>query len=216
LSEYVISYTTAVFSRLGRAMYREEVVAKALREHREKLSSELTRNRSRQKELVEHLAEHQLAIRTLSTLVHGRAAQAQPVAPALPPPERLAAARVPESVQEPSAATAVEVPSIQIIEKRGYSRDKLKIVAFPFMQARFGEEPFEVSKVRDLLDEIETEVTHTYEAAWNLCNDLLRDGKLKQAAVRNLPKGIVRLFVLRDNSKNHRPAAQQSPALAGR
>ncbi len=198
----------------GRAMYREEVVAKALREHREKLSSELTRNRIRQKELSEHLAEHHLSIRTLSTLVHGRAQQAQPVALVVHPPEPAAAWRVAVPVHAPMASPATEAPTIRVAERKGYTREKLKIVAFPFMQARFGEEPFEVSKVRDLLDEIEAEVTHTYEAAWNLCNDLLREGKLRQSAIKSLPKGIVRLFVLRNNSKSNRPAAQAGSALA--
>ena len=83
-------------------------------------------------------------------------------------------------------------------------------MAFPFITSRFSEEPFEVSKIRDLMDELEPEISHTYEAAWNLCNDLLREGKLKQAGLRRLPKGIVRLFMLK-TATNNRPATDVAP-----
>ena len=192
-------------------MYREEVIAKALREHREKLNAELQKNKSRQKELSERMAEHQLEIRTLSTLVmtkssptgHGVPAQQSVPAAATPP----AALSSQESVRP--ADTVTSVPG-----RKGYARDKLKAVAFPFIQSRFSGEPFEVSRVRDLLDELEPEVSHTYEAAWNLCNDLLREGKLKQAGIRRLPKGIVRLFVLKSPAAGNRPAAKPNTALA--
>jgi hypothetical protein len=192
-------------------MYREEVIAKALREHREKLNAELLKNRSRQKELNEHLTEHQLAIRTLSTLVKGKSSPTERTTPGQVP---LPTAAPPVGVTTaPAAARPAEV-AVWAPERKGYTRDKLKAVAFPHIQSRFANEPFEVSKVRDLLDELEPEVSHTYEAAWNLCNDMLREGKLKQAGIRKLPKGIVRLFVLKSSAAGNRPAAKANTVLA--
>ncbi len=193
------------------AMYREEVIAKALREHRDKLNAELTKNKNRQKELHEHLAEHQLAIRTLSTLVKVRT---QPELPHAAEHERTVASAPGAPILEMPVAREPVQTFVRATDRKGWSRDKLKSVAFPYIQSRFTEEPFEVSKVRDLLDELEPEVSHTYEAAWNLCNDLLREGKLKQAGIRRLPKGIVRLFTLRSAPVNNRPPAQQSSMLA--
>jgi len=192
-------------------MYREEVIAKALREHREKLNAELQKNKIRQKELNEHLAEHQLAIRTLSSLVKGKSQ----------PSEQVTTAQVQGTGEAPSTAAAppqdASRPSeaaIHITERKGYTRDKLKSVVFPHIQSRFADEPFEVSRVRDILDELEPEVSHTYEAAWNICNDLLREGKLKQAGIKRLPKGIVRLFVLKSAPARPRPAAKEDTVLA--
>lgn len=205
------SYTSTDFTSSGRAMYREEVIAKALREHREKLNAELQKNRSRQKDLNEHLAEHQLAIRTLSTLVKGKSSPAERTTPGqvpLPTAAPFAAPIHPQDAVRPVEAVA------RAPERRGYTRDKLKAVTFPHIQSRFADEPFEVSKVRDLLDELEPEVSHTYEAAWNLCNDMLREGKLKQAGIRKLPKGIVRLFVLKSSAAGNRPAAKANTVLA--
>jgi hypothetical protein len=192
-------------------MYREEVIAKALREHREKLNSELLKNRSRQKELSERLAEYQLAIRTLSTLVSSKS---QPAEQAIPPPSvTRSAVREEAATAPPSAAPRPEVV-FRASERKSLSRDKLKAAAFPHIQSRFADEPFEVSTVRDLLDELEPEVSHTYEAAWNLCNDLLREGKLKQAGLRKLPKGIVRLFVLKTPMAGNRPVPKADTVLA--
>lgn len=193
------------------AMYREEVIAKALREHRDKLSAELTRNKNRQKELNEHLAEHQLAIRTLSTLVRVRT---QPELPHAAEHERTVASASVASILEMPVAREPVQTFVRATDRKGWSREKLKSVAFPYIQSRFAAEPFEVSKVRDLLDELEPEVSHTYESAWNLCNDLLREGKLKQAGIRRLPKGIVRLFTLRSAPVINRPPVQQNSTLA--
>jgi hypothetical protein len=192
-------------------MYREEVIAKALREHREKLNAELLKNRSKQKELNEHLAEHQLAIRTLSTLVKGKSSPVDQIPPGQAPP--MTATTPAPLAMTPTAARPAEVVA-RAPERKGFTRDKMKAVAFPHIQSKFAEEPFEVSKVRDLLDELEPEVSHTYEAAWNLCNDLLREGKLKQAGIRKLPKGIVRLFVLKNSTAGNRPVAKANPVLA--
>lgn len=181
-------------------MYREEVIAKALKELRDKLKASLDANKMRQRELLESVAEHELAMKTLSQLVRTKQAPsgspAPPVAPAANPPTVHA---VEAHVERPATETVV-----MAAEKRGFTREKLKGIAFPLIQSRFRDEPFEVSKIRELLDEMEPETSHSYEAAWNLCNDLLREGKLKQAGIKKLTKGVARLFKLKTAATNNR------------
>jgi len=200
-------------------MYREEVIAKALREHKDKLNAALVKNRNRQKELLECIEENQLAVKTLDSMVRGMGQEKNHMAEAALPsvaPNLASVQTVAAMVEYKPPAEQQPRPYTQTVERRGMTRDRLKAVAFPYITSRFAEEPFEVSKVRDLLDELEPEVSHTYEAAWNLCNDLLREGKLKQAGLRRLPKGIVRLFTLK-MATNTRPTLQASkePAAEG-
>jgi len=174
-------------------MYREEVIAKALRELRDKLKTSLEANKARQRELVESIAEHQLAMRTLSSLVRTKQTPAIPPATISTPP-----VATPGPVAFAPPMKSIPVGTMTIVgDRKGASRDKLKAMAFPIMKSRFQDEPFEVSKIRELLDELEPEFTHSYEAAWNLCNDLLREGKLKPAGIKKLPKGVARLFKLK-------------------
>ena len=189
-------------------MYREEVIAKALRELRDKLKTSLEANKMRQRELVESIAEHQLAMRTLSSLVKTK--QAPTISPAVPSPPR---ASEPEPVSFSPPLKSIPVATMTNIgDRKGYSREKLKSLAFPIMRSRFQEEPFEVSKIRDLLDELEPDVSHSYEAAWNLCNDLLREGKLKPAGIKKLPKGVARLFKLKTAMGVAAPPEKAAPA----
>ncbi len=182
-------------------MQREEVIAKALREYRDKLSADLEASRSRQKQLVEMLAEHQLTIKTIASL-------SMTQTPTIDDRPAVAVENVTVVKEEPVAGVEADsrpaVSTIVNVERKGYSRDKLRALAYPRIQERFAETPFEVASVRELLDEMEPNVKHSYEVAWNLCNDLIREGKLKQAGIRRLPKGIVRLFTLKSSTANHR------------
>ena len=189
-------------------MYREEVIAKALRELRDKLKTSLEANKTRQRELVESIAEHQLAMRTLSSLVRTKQTPTIPPAVASAPP---VAAPGPVSFAPPMKSIPVATIA-NVSDRKGASREKLKAIAFPIIRSRFQDEPFEVSKIRDLLDELEPEVTHSYEAAWNLCNDLLREGKLKPAGIKKLPKGVARLFKLKTAAGGATPPEKVAPA----
>ncbi len=193
-------------------MYREEVIAKALREYRDRLKSNLDSNKTRQRELLDTIAEHQLTLQTLSNLLKGKQTlveQAKAESPS-PPVE-------PQTVQE--ATTEVKINDVKPApvqsDRKGYSREKLKAVAFPIIETQLADESFEVSRIRDLLDNLEPEVNHTYEAAWNLCNDLLREGKLKQAGIKKGEKGVVRLFQLRNPGRNNRLNNNRESAFAG-
>jgi len=194
-------------------MQREEAIAKALREYREKLVAELDTTKKKQKELIEKLAESQLAINTLSTLVKVKVkSPAQNQELKIIEPRPTPAKPIPEPKLSPETIETVQISA----DRKGHSREKLKSLAFPIIQSRFSDSPFEVSKVRDMLDEIEPEVPHSYEVAWNLCNDLLREGKLKQAGLRRLPKGVVRLFKLRGIAdKNHNDSQTHSVVAGG-
>ena len=116
---------------------------------------------------------------------------------------------------EPIIARPSPEVSLPAPEKKGWSREKLKTIAFPVIKSRFLDDPFEVSKVRDLLDEMEPSVPHSYESAWNLCNDLLREGKLKQAGMKKLPKGVVRLFKLKSEASVAHGASETAAAGGG-
>ncbi len=200
-----------MITQLLPAMYREEVIAKALREYRDRLKGNLDANKIRQRELLDAIAEHQLTLQTLSNLLKGKQeiiVQTKVESPA-PSVER-------QTVRE----TAVEVKVNDVgaparPDRKGYSREKLKAVAYPLIEMQLADESFEVSRIRELLDNLEPDIKHTYEAAWNLCNDLLREGKLKQAGIKKGEKGVVRLFQLRNLGRNNRSNNNKGSAFAG-